>query len=252
MPVTETDTFEVDLPMPTITCDREIDATREQLQEPLPNCSSTILFIGKPKSGKSSTAFSMLINKGKAYHKLFDQLHIVMPAGSRASIKSKALKTHKRVYDELTIESLGTIKDDIDELTEEGKDKSKHTLVIYDDMGAILKDGDLQREMKNMSWNRRHMNLSQWFLLQAYQSLPLNVRKVATHLYLWKLGGIEMDLIYSELLMWLSKQEWLDLQRHVYNVDKYGIHTCMFIDIEQQKMFRLTNNKYHLLTFGNK
>ena len=58
--ITEIKEHHIDLKRPKIICDKMLDPTSKQLQEPLPNTNHTMLFIGKPRSGKSSLAFSLL------------------------------------------------------------------------------------------------------------------------------------------------------------------------------------------------
>ena len=44
-----------------------------------------------------------------------------------------------------------------------------------------------------------------------------------------------------------TKKDWDLICKHVFNVEAYGKHTCMFIDVDSQEIYRLTNDKYHLL-----
>ena len=137
MTITELDPIKHDLRLPQIICDQELDTGRKQLKEPLPNCSANVCFVGKPGSGKSSLAFSLIANKKQAYNKLFSKIFIVMPPSSLTSLNVKAIRTHKRVYPELSEETLDSIDESTDELNEKGKEY--HSLVLYDDVGAELK-----------------------------------------------------------------------------------------------------------------
>jgi adenosyl cobinamide kinase/adenosyl cobinamide phosphate guanylyltransferase len=246
MSIEETNVFDIPLSKPKIDADRLFDPQRKQLKKPLPNTHATWLFVGKPRSGKSTYAFSLITSKKKAYFKLYDEIHIVMPESSRASLKVESLRNHKRVYDELTLDTILNINKSIDDLLEE-KGKDANTLIIYDDVGSVVKDLELQRDLRQMSWNYRHRSLTQYYLLQTLRSLPLPIRKVATILVMWKLGSVELDLVYSEMMNWLTKKDWDLICKHVFNVEKYGTHTCLFIDVDNQDIYRLTNDKYHLL-----
>mgnify|MGYP003671740146 FL=1 len=246
MSVEETNIYDIPLSKPKIDADRLFDPERKQLKEPLPNTHATWLFVGKPRSGKSTYAFSLITSKKKAYFKLYDEIHIVMPPSSRASLKVESLRKHKRVYDELTPETIIKINKSIDDLLEE-KGKEANSLIIYDDVGSVVKDLELQRDLRQMSWNYRHRSLTQYYLLQTLRSLPLPIRKVATILVVWKLGSVELELVYNEMMNWLTKKDWDLICKHVFNVEKYGKHTCMFIDVDSQEIYRLTDDKYHLL-----
>ena len=245
--ITEVSETFIDLKRPKIVCDQKIDPDGIQLggDNPLPNYSSTVLFIGKPRSGKSSLAFSMIATKRKCYHRLFSKIFIVIPPTSLSSLSIKQIKHHKRIYPELSIETLEKIDEETEELNEMGKDQ--HSLIIFDDVGSSIKsDHRLEERLKQFSWNFRHRSRTQWYLLQTYRSLSLGIRKVATHLILFKLSQLELELIQNELVLWLSKKQWLDVCRHVYDA-KYGKHSAMFIDLEAQTIYRLTDNTFYLL-----
>lgn len=249
MSVKETKQYDIPLKMPQMNADHLLDLDRKQLKEPLPNTHATWLFIGKPRSGKSTYAFSLISSKGKGYYKLFDNVHIVMPPDSRRSLQIKEVQTHKRVYDELTREVLDDINSDIDKLIEE-KGKKGNTLIVYDDVGAAVKNNDVQGGsdgLQAMSWNFRHRSVTQYYLLQTLRSLPLPVRKVATILVIWNIGMVEQDLVYTEFMTFLSKKQWEAITQYVFDVKKFGKHTCLFINTDEQTIYRLTNNKYYLL-----
>ena len=67
-------------------------------------------------------AFSLIANKKQAYNKLFSKIFIVMPPSSLTSLNVKAIRTHKRVYPELSEETLDSIDESTDELNEKGKE----------------------------------------------------------------------------------------------------------------------------------
>ncbi len=249
MSVRETKQYDIPLKLPKINADHELDKGRKQLKEPLPNTHATWLFIGKPRSGKSTYAFSLISTKNKAYFKLFDNIHICIPPDSRRSLQIKEVDSHKRTYDELTKCTLLSINNDIDELIEK-KGKDGNSLIIYDDVGSAVKNNDVQGGtggLQAMSWNFRHRCVTQFYLLQTLRSLPLPVRKVASILVIWNIGMVEQDLVYEEFMTFISKKEWEAITLHVYNVKKYGKHTCLWINTEEQTIYRLTNNKYYLL-----
>jgi adenosyl cobinamide kinase/adenosyl cobinamide phosphate guanylyltransferase len=243
--ISEIKEHHIDLKRPKIVCDQLLDPTGKQLQEPLPNTNHTMLFLGKPKSGKSSLAFSLISSKNKAYYKLFSKVFLIIPPSSLSSLNIPMIKHHKRLYPELSSETLEDIDEETEELNEKGKDH--HSLILFDDVGSVIKsDRALEETLKKFSWNYRHRCRSQWYLLQTYRSLSLGIRKVATHLVIFKLAQLELELIQNELILFLNKSQWLDVCRHVFD-SKYGKHTAIFCDLESQKLFRLTDNKFYEL-----
>lgn len=244
--IAESKPIHIDLDLPGINCDKPLDPSGKQLQHPMPLFNHTMLFVGKPRSGKSSQAFSMIATKGKGYHRLFNRVHLIIPPSSLSSLRVKELKTHKRVYSELTLGVLDKIDKETDELNCRGK--NCHSLVIYDDVGSAIKsDHQLEDALKRSAWTFRHRCMSQWYLLQTFRSLSLGVRKVATHLFIFKLAQNELELIQTELILWLDKKQWVQVCRHVFDA-KHGAHTAMYIDIEAQDIYRMTDNHFHLLS----
>jgi len=246
MIVKEIKKYDIPLKFPKILADKLLDPKREQILEPLPNTHFTALFIGKPRSGKSTYAFSLISTKNAAYFKIFDNIHIVIPPDSLTSLGNNQIKNHKRIYHELTSETLNNINSDIDKLISEKK-KDGNSLIIYDDVGSSVKNSDIQYNIQSMSWNFRHRLTTQWYLLQTLRSLPLPVRKCATILIIFNIGKVEQDLVYNEFMTFISKSQWEAILIHTYNVKKYGVHTALFINTDEQKIYRLTNNKYYLL-----
>ncbi len=73
-----------------------------------------------------------------------------------------------------------TLPDDqnFDELTFENLDPDENSRIIFDDMGAYLKNNETKQLLKELIMNRRHLHLSIFFLVQTYLSIEQDVRKL--------------------------------------------------------------------------
>ncbi len=60
------------------------------------------------------------------------------------------------MFDDLDVSTLDTILDQTRESTKE----KLNSIVIIDDFGAALKDNKIQRQLKELLWNRRHLRTS--------------------------------------------------------------------------------------------
>lgn len=238
--------FDVDLVRPTIICDKELDNGRKQLHYPLPNKTHRMTILAPPGGGKTSFFYALIGNKKKLYNGLFDRVHLVMGENSRQSVKG-GFRKHQRVYNNLDEPTFTKIMEQVDETVSKGKCHA--SLVIYDDVASNLKaDKQLAKLLKESVWNSRHFSLSSWFILQSYLSMPRDIRKVTTHLAMWNFANaIETETVYQELLTFLSKDEWEKVKRYVFDVEKFGKHTFIFADIEQQEIFRVTDKKFFKL-----
>jgi hypothetical protein len=141
---------------PDFICDKCIHT---QITPPLPQTAHAML-IWAPGSGKTSMMVSLLQEK-QAYRKAFDHDFVVMPPSSARSLKKNIFEDHDKKYDDLDV----SILDSILEHTRKTTKEKQNSLVIIDDFGAALKDNDIQRQLKELIWNRRHLRTSIWILV---------------------------------------------------------------------------------------
>jgi DNA replication protein DnaC len=98
---------DIDYKVPQFLCDHEL---HKRVTAPLPNGHHFACITGPAGSGKTSMAVSMLTSK-QCYKKVFHEVHCIMPAHSRASLKDDIFKGHPRCYDELDYGTLAQIQD---------------------------------------------------------------------------------------------------------------------------------------------
>ena len=168
----------LDFKPPDFLCDKCISTT---ITPPLPQTAHAMLIAGAPGSGKTSMMVSLLQEK-QAYRKCFDHVFVVMPPSSARSLKKNIFEDHDKMYDDLDYDTL----DSILEHTRKSTKEKENSLVIIDDFGAALKDNEIQRQLKELIWNRRHLRTSIWILVQSYVSVPLQLRKAVSHLIAYK------------------------------------------------------------------
>lgn len=196
------------------------------------NKHQTSVFLGRPGSGKTSLLVSMLTGKGKdrVLYKGYNHIILVMPTSSRASLKVNIFEKHppEKCFDELDIESISKIYD----MVQANAEKKETTMVIYDDCGSSLKDKNIQKILKIMSYNRRHLKLSQYFLLQSYIAIPRDIRKLISNLVVFKPSKVEIENIIKETI-----DQPKDVALKILNLFEEP-HQYIFINVETQKMFR--------------
>ena len=127
------------------------------------NCHSTNLFIGKPRSGKTSLLYS-LFQSNKMLKKVFHNIYLFQPSHSRSSMKDKlfdVLDDNNKI-EEMTYENLLDVKERI-----QNTDEEENNCIIIDDMTAHLKDNDIVKLLKELVFNRRHLHVSIYFLCQT-------------------------------------------------------------------------------------
>jgi flagellar biosynthesis regulator FlaF len=145
-------------------------------------------------------------------------------------MKEDLFKEHPRCYEQLDYNTLSTIK----KATAEAAKKDRISLILMDDVGAALKDPEIQRLMKEIIWNRRHHKTSIWVLAQSYNSLPMQIRKSISHLCMFKpVNRKEADLVFSELA-YKEKDDLSDLLRFVFDKP----HNWLLLDVADRLYYK--------------
>ncbi len=134
---------------PDFLCDKCIHT---QITPALPSTTHAMLICGALGSGKTSMMVSLLKEK-QAYKKAFDQVFVVIPPSSARSLEKYIFEDHEKMFDDLDISTLDTTFDQ----TRESTKKKLNSLEIIDDFGAALKDNEIQRQLKELILNRRHL-----------------------------------------------------------------------------------------------
>ena len=160
------------------------------------NSHSTNLLLGKPKSGKSSLMWSMLRSR-KMLNKVYNNVYLFQPSHSRTSIKNNIFKKHDKdkMFDELTFEDLYDVVERI-----KATDKDENNVIIFDDMSAYLKNKETLQLFKELIFNRRHLRTSIFFLNQTFMSVPKELRRLFSNIFLFKVGQNELSNVFTELV----------------------------------------------------
>lgn len=188
----------------------------------------TTLFIGKPGSGKTNLLYSFM-KSPKIFKKVWHNIFLFQPSHSRASMKDKIFDTlpddHK--FDELTVENLDNVINIIKE-----EDKKYNNCIIFDDMGAYLKDHDIMTLLKELIFNRRHLRTSIIFLCQTWLSVPKDIRKLFSNIFCFKCAKNELKQIFDEVIE--GKDKYInDISKTVFNEP----YKYLFINTNSQRLF---------------
>jgi hypothetical protein len=190
-------------------------------------------FIGKPASGKTSLMIAMLTSKKdkRIFRKTFNNILLVMPETSRNSLKKNIFEKHPqdKMYEELNYES---ITDIYNKLNEYSKQKET-TMLILDDVGATLKNTSIQTILRKIIYNRRHLKVSIFILLQSFMSLPKEIRKLFNNIFMFKPSKVEFENLFDELFE-TKKELAVDIMNFVYK----NPHDYLMLNVDTQKMYK--------------
>jgi hypothetical protein len=126
-----------------------------------------------------------LCKSGKVYNKKFDLVYIVSP-----SLKTAKDDPFECLHPDQTESEL--IVDFIDRFVDDVSESGKRVLLLLDDVvNDIRKNKGVDKALAKLVYNRRHITadggdeangVSVWLTIQAYNRIPLMIRKVATGL----------------------------------------------------------------------
>tara|TARA_R110000822_G_scaffold229758_1_gene361893 strand:- start:4817 stop:5539 length:723 start_codon:yes stop_codon:yes gene_type:complete len=194
------------------------------------NSHTTNLLIGKPRSGKTSLLFSLFENKDilrKVYHKIY----VFQPEPSRASMKNDIFGKlpPDQLFNELNFENLDLVLDEIEATPD------LNIAIIFDDVGASLKNFDTMNLMKKLIFNRRHLHTSVFFLVQTYYSIPKDIRKLFSNIFVFRVNKNEMKVIFDEIV---EDKELMnivpELSKFIYDKP----YNFMFLNTDSQRIFK--------------
>ena len=215
------------LPLCNFSCDTKLHPKLDEYDlTKFMNCHSVNLIIGKPGSGKTNLLFS-LFKSNKLLKRVYDKIFLFQPSLSRASMKDKIFDSlpEDQKYDELTLENLQIVNDMLDE---EG-----NNTIIFDDMGAYLKDNATKKILKEMVYNRRHKHLSIFFLVQTWFSVEKDLRKLFSNMFIFRVSKNELTNIFEEVVE-QKKEIITDLTKLVFDVP----YNFLFINTDSGRLFR--------------
>ena len=222
------------LPVTQFNCDGSINDNLDKY-DMLANLNGfkfTIL-VGKPASGKTSLLTSWLKTKGKKkiFRKVFDHVIVVMPSSSRNSMKDNVFKNHPpdKMFDELDHSTISTISNMLLDASAE----KETTLLILDDVGASLKNNDIQKQLRKILYNRRHLKVHVIMLVQSFLSIPREIRKLVNNTVIWKPSKVEFITLFDELFE-TPKDDAMALMRYAFQKP----HDFLFLNVDNQRIFQ--------------
>ena len=214
------------LPICAMNCDAKLHDKLEKYDlTKFLNCHSCNLIVGKPGSGKTNLMYQLIKSK-HLLNKCYDKIYLFQPSPSRASMKDNIFMKlpDDQKFEELTFENLDYVKNNLD--------PDENSCIIFDDMGAYLKNNETKQLLKELIMNRRHLHLSIFFLVQTYLSIERDVRKLFSNVFIFRCSKKEMELIADELIE--QKKEHLnEIVKIVFNKP----YQYLFINTDSQRIF---------------
>ena len=166
---------------------------------------------------------------------MFHSIYFIIPAASRASAGNPLFKDHaaEKLFDNLDVETLTHIKG----LCEADASENFNSLVVIDDQTAFLKDKGVEKLLRYMVFNRRHLHCSLYFLTQSWTQIPLAIRKSFSHFTTFKPSNKKEIQSICEELVFLDKKLQQPLIDHCFQKQ----HDTLYGDATSGKFYHNFN-----------
>lgn len=160
------------------------------------------LLVGSGGSGKTNTLLQFFRTRG-VYNKKFHHLYYFCPAASFASVRNHPFEKHDKVYHELNMDILSSLRDELMQRKEEAEedDEPEYSCCIIDDFANNLKDKEILKMLNSMLIKARHLNCSFIFTLQSFLYMPRILRKQTTFCTIFRpRNSEEWETLRKEIL----------------------------------------------------
>lgn len=193
------------------------------------NSHSTNLLIGKPKSGKTSLLYSFF-KSPKLLKKVFHNIYIFQPANSRGSMKDNIFGKlpPEKQFEELTYDNLNSVLESI-----KAEEPEHNNCIILDDCTASLKNKDTLKLFKELVFNRRHLRTSIYFLVQTWFSVPKDIRRIFSNIFIFRTSKDELENLFSEVV-----ERHKDLIPEITHLVYDKPYRYLFINTDSQRLFK--------------
>jgi hypothetical protein len=230
--ITEEEIEDIQLTIPAFSVDVEF----KTVPKPLENKSFFTLFLGPPRSGKSSLSTSLLVTEHprKIYSGVFNHVFYIVPQASFNSFKDNPYKALSP--DKIKHEFNADVLSEIVQRCEFYSKKNQHTLIIIDDFMSELKNVALRKGLERLIANRRHLRVSLFVISQTYRAIPLSTRKMLSSVFVFRQNNLkEIESIREELVP-RDKNEFMSIYNHVFPPSS-DPHNFMYIDVSNGEIY---------------
>ena len=127
--------------------------------------------------------------------------------------------------------------EDLDEVMERirGTDAKETNVIIFDDQSAYLKNKETLRLFKELIFNRRHLRTSIYFLNQTFFSVPKELRRLFSNIFVFKVSRNEMKNLFEEVV---EQDHVKELMPQISKLVFDRPYQYLFINTDNQKFYK--------------
>lgn len=227
------------LKIPKCVCDSELNPclqNYELMNVAFNKLSSATLIIGRPGQGKTTFLQSLFSSSKSGLRGKYSKIYLFCPPRSRESMLDGPLNKipDERIYDELNFDNLYEVMEMCKADNDNEYDTKYKFCLIFDDMGAYLKNKSTLKLFNELMMNRRHMRISVIFLVQTFYSVSKEMRRLFTNFFIFKVNKKSLTEIFEEILEEDDKELIDDISKIVFNQP----HNFLYINTDNNRIFR--------------
>ena len=194
------------------------------------NAAAMHLFLGAPRSGKTSMIYS-LFQSPRVLRHCFHTIYIFQPSVSRASMTDKIFDKlpQDQIFEELSLENLEYVMQRL----RADADAGFNSAIIFDDQSAHLKNKETMKLFKELVWNRRHLHASCFFAVQSLFAVPKELRRVWTNVVIFKVNKQQLNDIWDEIVE-KPRDMVDDIRKLVFDKP----FQFLFINVDSQRLYK--------------
>jgi hypothetical protein len=227
------------LRIPKCNCDGELNEklnAYELMKVAFNRNSSASLVIGKPGQGKSTFIQSLFSNSKSGLRGKYTKIFLFCPPRSRESMVNGPLNQldDDRIYDELNYDNLFEVMEMCKEDNDNDSGIKYRFMLIFDDMGAYLKNKATLKLFNELMMNRRHLRISLLFLVQTFYSVNKDMRRLFENYFIFKVNMRPLCEIFDEVLEEQDKKLIKNISKVVYDEP----HVFLYMNSDSGRLFR--------------
>ena len=223
------------LPRVKMMCDQPIHSKLEEIPA-IKQCfstNSTTLITGGCGSGKST--FMIQIVKG-IMNKCFEDIFLIMPENSFASLNTKDQNYFIKHLDENIIHELDVEKlEEIYEKLQENSSQGYHSLILLDDFGDILKQKPIEKILNKICLKNRHLRTSVMILTQNYYMMGKKIREIMNNVVMFNTCKSQNEKLFKEQFD-IKEEQFRELMRLLPTT-----HDYLLLNLKYKKIYHNWN-----------
>ena len=204
-----------------------------------------LLLVAPTGCGKTNLILNMITRKVFPYYKYYDKIYIFSPTIGLDNSWS-ILEEDEDKYilnDELDEEYINEILEEQKQnILIKGKNKTKHRLIIIDDLGGDMKNINY-KFLVALIMKLRHSNIHIWITTQSYRAIPRGMRLNFLYHIIFRVSPQELDIISKEINGVIDE----DIFRKLFiNAIEEKPYNFLYVDIRKQSYFSGFKFKYNI------